>query len=51
MGAIFSYRISIFLRVRLSFPRQVFEGVEHGYGTTQQDEALQGGTTVAVSGL
>ena len=46
-----SYRIPIFLRVRFSFPGPVFEGVEHGYGTTQQDEALQDGAAVGVSGL
>lgn len=51
MGAIFAYGIPIFLRVRLSFPGLVFEGVEHGHGTTQQDKALQDGSPVVVGGL
>lgn len=51
MDVSFTYGIPVFLRVRLSFPGFVFEGVEHGYGTTQQDKALQGGAPVVVGGL
>lgn len=44
-------RIPVLLGIWTALAADVFKGVEHRYGTSQEDEALQGGAAVAMGAL